>query len=88
MGTEFKNQDEANRIFQERFKGQPNFVTPYIIARGMIGGYAVELSGGEIFGDRVFGVTVLTSDGGDTNLSGSFPSQELAAKHIRLNVAR
>lgn len=54
------NPRRADRLFAKAKLTEPNFMTPEIMWRRMIGPYAVELSKGRGFvNDDLFGVTVV-----------------------------
>lgn len=74
---------DADRVFNETFNGEPNFMTPNIIRRGKQGNYFYELSRGTFMEDTLFGVTVLTLEGERTDLSDCFQSRDQAEAHIK-----
>ena len=54
----------AHEIFQAAYNGQTNFMTPDVISCRIHNGLAVEISQGHGFDrKRIFGVTVLETDG-------------------------
>lgn len=53
-----------SHVFDVKFNGQHNFMTPTVIRYGTAGGMLYELSRGEGFDhDTIYGLTFLTPDG-------------------------
>ena len=83
------NQSQIATIFNKKFNGQPNFVTPHLVEFGTAGPdgqYIYELSKSgpdpsSIFG-ILWGATILTKDGHKTTLSNSFRSEKEARHYI------
>ena len=74
--------NETKLKIKRMFKGQ-NFITPYVIRYGQAGHYYYELSAGTwVHNTKIFGVTVKTIDGGDTELSKMCDSLEEAETYI------
>jgi len=78
--------ETIGRIFNRRFNGQRNFMTPYLVEYGETPkGYIYELSKGTGF-DRepIYGVTVLTRGGSKTQgiSKGGFLSEREAKNYI------
>jgi hypothetical protein len=56
--------NDIKQIFDRKFKGQKNFMTPNIVRYGKKGQYLYELSKGSgIDGGTIYGVTFLTLEG-------------------------
>jgi hypothetical protein len=86
----------VNEKFMTVYNGAPNFMTPDIEYRKIVGDYGIELSSGEILRrpskwlgqpPSLFGVTVLSNIHSDApikehGLNGSFNCKDAAEEHI------
>lgn len=78
------NNTEIKDTFNRVYNGQKNFMTPNVLRYGKRGKYIYELSDGEAFmrKGRIYGVTVLTTDGEKSGGS-SFQSKQEAEDYIK-----
>ena len=81
--------ENVNKIFDEVFNGQNNFITPDVISRIKKGEYLIELSTGEFMDKAVYGVTVLKRDGGKYThrhelSKGGFDNRDYADRYINI----
>lgn len=74
----------ANNIFVKRYNGKNNFMTPNIVTRQIVHGFAYELSSGSGIGvgTKLYGVTVLDIKGADTGLNEVFDTLAQAEVYI------
>lgn len=74
----------ARQTFRDAFNGQTNFMTPEVLRYGKKGDLFYELSAGTgMHGERIYGVTVITTKGERTDLSkGGFDDVLKAEKYI------
>ena len=87
--TVTRHENRANAIFAKEFNGSPNFMTPYVIKRGMFGTLAWELSSGSgmLGTGTLYGVTCLRQNDDGTitrenDLGDSFYSNQQAIDYI------
>jgi len=75
---------EIKDTFNRAYNGETNFMTPNVIKYGKRGKYIYELSDGDAFmrSGRIYGVTVLTTDGEKTDMGSSFQSKQEAEDYI------